>query len=320
MPNSVKLGVVMDPIQNINPLKDTTLALLIEAQRQGCDLYYLEPQQLFLRYGTAWGEAKRLQVADTSSNWFSLGDPVTQPLDQLDIILMRANPPVTLNYFYSTYILEIAEQQGSLVVNSPQGLRDANEKLLATWFPQCMPPAIVTSHLTHIRDFIEEHETAVLKPLDNMGGRDIFKCVLGDPNLNSIVDYLTQQGNRPIMVQRFIPEIEQGDKRILLINGEPLPYALNRFPSSQDFRANLAAGGKGAGAELTTRDRWICNEIAPVLQEKGLTFVGIDVIGDYLTEINVTSPTCLREIERAFNVELASHVIEAIMEQIEGSE
>ena len=308
----------MDPIQAIHPEKDTTLALLLEAQRRGFELYYMEIQQLFLQYGNAWGNCCELQVYNDIERWYSLSTPIARPLDQFDVVLMRKDPPFTMEYLYSTYILERAELNGTLVINKPQSLRDANEKMFATWFPQCMPPTLVTALKSQLKSFAEEYRCIVLKPLDSMGGENVFRCNFDDPNLNMIIEFLTMRGKRYVMAQQFIPEISEGDKRILLIDGQPIPYALARVPAHDDFRGNLVAGAKGVGRELTERDWWICGQVGPLLREKGLSFVGIDVIGDYLTEVNVTSPTCVRELEREFQIDISGKVLDNIMEKLNG--
>jgi glutathione synthase len=313
-----QLGVIMDPIDTIHPEKDTTLALLVEADRRGFALYYMTLDSLFLQYGIAWGNCCALQLHNGKDPGYSLSAPVSRPLDQFDILLMRKDPPVNLAYLYSTYILEHAESNGVLIINKPQSLRDANEKLFATWFPQCMPPTLVSASKSILKDFVEEHECVVFKPLDSMGGHNVFKCQRGDPNLTMILDFLTQKEMLYVMAQRFIPEITEGDKRILLIDGKPIPYALARIPATNEFRGNLAAGGRGEGRSLTERDWWICSQIGPVLREKGLTFVGIDVIGEYLTEINVTSPTCLKELEKEFEIDIAGKIVDCIMEKLRG--
>lgn len=314
------LGVIMDPIINIHPKKDTTLALLLKAQSWGWQIQYFESKDLFLKYGNPWGVSHTLTVKDDPTDWFELGEKKELPLDQFDILLMRKDPPVDMEYIYTTYILEHAEQNGTLVVNKPQSLRDANEKLFTTWFPQCMPPTLVSSRESQIKEFIAEQETVVLKPLDSMGGRNIFKCHVDDPNLTVIIEHLTHYGQRHVMTQRYLPQItETGDKRILIIDGEPVPYALARMPKSGEFRGNLAAGGTGQGVKLTERDLWICNQVGPVLKEKGLFFVGIDVIGDYLTEINVTSPTCVRELEAEFSIDVSGRILECLYSQIQES-
>lgn len=311
------LGVIMDPMATINPKKDTTLALLIEAQKRGFDLYYLELKDLYLQNGIAWGNHRPLQVFSDPLHWYKMGEPHQQPLDQFDVLLMRKDPPVDMQYIYATYILEHAERNGTLVINRPQSLRDANEKVYATWFPQCMAPTLVSCKKETITQFIREQQNVILKPLDGMGGKNILKCDAGDPNISVLIDLLTQDGAQYIMAQKFIPSIlTEGDKRILMLDGAPIPYALARFPAEHDFRGNLAAGGKGIGQALTERDLWICGEVGPILREKGLFFVGIDIIGQYLTEINVTSPTCVKELEKEFKVDISSQILDCIINKL----
>lgn len=313
-----KLGVIMDPMSGINPKKDTTLALLLQAQSRGFDLYYMELNDLFLQYGLAWGFCRSLEVRSDLNRWYEMGSATARPLDQFDILLMRKDPPVDMQYIYATYILERAEQNGVLVINKPQSLRDVNEKLFATWFPQCMAPTLVSACKETLVQFIQEYRHTVLKPLDGMGGKNILKCDATDPNLTVFIDMLTANETQYIMVQQYIPDIiEDGDKRILLVDGEPIPYVLARIPAENDFRGNLAAGGQGFGRTLTDRDRWICSQVGPTLREKGLILVGIDVIGDYLTEINVTSPTCVKELEEEFNVDISGKMMECIINKLQ---
>lgn len=317
MPHNISLGVVMDPIHAIHPEKDSTLALLLNAEQRGWQLYYMEMQDLFLKYGTAWGNTRNLRVFDDLQHWYELGNSKAQPLDQFDVILMRKDPPVTMEYIYATYILEHAESNGTLVMNTPQSLRDANEKMYATWFPQCMPPTLVSADMEALKAFTEEHGTVVFKPLAGMGGFSIFKCTAEDPNLSVVLETLTHFGKEYTMGQKYIPEIEKGDKRIFLIDGDPIPYALARVPKAGEIRGNLAAGGSAQGLPLTERDWWICNQIGNTLKNKGLSFVGIDVIGEYLTEINVTSPTCVRELEAAFAVNITDRVLDCIEDKLQ---
>lgn len=318
MTETITLGIIMDPIAHIKPYKDTSFALLLKAQSYGWNIHYLEQQDLFLKYGIPWGRTRSLAVQDTPKDWYSLGNVIEQPLDQFDILLMRKDPPVDMEYIYTTNMLDHVEQNGTLVVNRPQSLRDANEKLFATWFPQCMAPTLVSCYESQLKAFTEEQGTVVFKPLDSMGGENIFKSHAEDPNLTVIIEILTSHGKRPIMVQRYIPEIiDEGDKRIILINGEPIPYALARIPPNGQFRGNLAAGGTGMAVKLTERDRWICAQIGPILREKGLFFVGIDVIGDYLTEINVTSPTCVRELEAQTNIDISGKILDTLAQQVQ---
>lgn len=312
---SLKIGVVMDPIGNINFKKDSSLAMLLEAQSRGWQLFYMEQPDLYVKHDVARAQMKPLKVFTDADKWYQLGAAEDQALDTLDAVLMRKDPPFDMNYIYSTYILEKAEAKGTLIINKAQSLRDANEKLFTSNFPQCMPPTLVSSKADHIKAFYKEHKDIILKPLDGMGGASVFRIKEGDSNLGVIIETLTEHETKLTMVQRFIPEITQGDKRILLINGEAVPYALARIPAKGETRANLAAGGEGVGIELTDRDRWICEQVAPLLKEKGLIFVGIDVIGDYLTEVNVTSPTCIRELDKQYNINISALLMDWIAEQ-----
>lgn len=311
---SLAVGVVMDPLTNIHFKKDTTLALLLEAKRRGHELTYFEQKHLYVSEGRALAFGQKLSVFDDEKHYFELHQGEHDvDLGDLDVILMRKDPPFDMEYIYTTYILEIAERTGKvLIVNKPQALRDANEKMFAQWFPQCMPDTLVTRDSHKIRAYIERHQDVVLKPLHSMGGGSIFRIQSGEVNTNVIIETLTANQTQYIMVQRFIPEISAGDKRILVLNGEPIDYALARIPKKGEIRGNLAAGGHGEGVLLTKRDRWICEQIGPTLKQKGLIFVGLDVIGDYLTEINVTSPTCLREIETIFNADVKAQFWDCI--------
>ena len=308
----MKLGVLMDPIDQIHVEKDTTFALLLEAQTRNYEIYYLEPQDIWLQDGICCGRMNTIRVEDDPDDWFELEKETTQPLVDLDVFLMRKDPPFDMKYVYLTYLLEQAEAQGLLVINKPASLRDANEKLFTSWFPQCCPKTMVSSKTALLRDFIYSKERAVVKPLGGMGGKSIFSVQEGDPNVNVILETVTQSGTEMVMAQQFIPEIEQGDKRILLIHGEPVQYALARVPAEDDFRGNIASGARTEGHELTDRDHWICEQVGPTLREKGLDFVGLDVIGDYLTEINVTSPTCVRELEAAYDINICGDFFDYI--------
>ncbi|MBI5782477.1 MAG: glutathione synthase [Gammaproteobacteria bacterium] len=308
----VKLGVVMDPIGSIKAYKDSTLAMLLEAQARGWPIHYMEQGDLFLRDGQPFARQRALRVLDDTQRWFEWGGENTGALSELDVILMRKDPPFDMEYVYTTYLLERAEDAGVLVVNKPRSLRDANEKLFTAWFPQCTPPTLVARSAERIRGFLAEHGDIILKPLGGMGGESVFRLRRGDPNTNVAIETLTARESRYAMAQRFLPEIAQGDKRILLIDGEPVPYALARIPAEGETRGNLAAGGKGVGVPLSERDRWICAQVGPVLREKGLLFVGLDVIGDYLTEINVTSPTCIRELDRLYNLRISAKLMDTI--------
>lgn len=306
------LGIVMDPIQSINYLKDTSLSILLAAQRQGFKLFYMEQQDLFLENGVPFAEMQPLRVFDSPDCWHELGGRSAVPLAELTVILMRKDPPFDSEFIYSTYILEAAEKLGTLVVNKPQSLRDCNEKVFATAFPQCTPPLLVSRSIKRLKDFLRSHQDVVFKPLDGMGGTSIFRVKADDQNLNVILETLTQYGTQTIMAQKYLPEITDGDKRVLIVDGEVVPYCLARIPSASDFRGNLAAGGQGQVRPLSDRDRWIAEQVAPALVERGLLFVGLDIIGDYLTEINVTSPTCVQEIDRAQNTTIGDRLIEAI--------
>lgn len=312
---SLKIGVVMDPIGNINFKKDSTLAMLLEAQSRGWQLFYMEQADLYMAHDVARAKMKPLKVFNNTDNWHQLSKAEDLQLDSLDAILMRKDPPFDMNYIYSTYILEKAEENGTLIINKAQSLRDANEKLFTNNFSQCMPPTLVSSQEEHITAFYKEHNDIILKPLDGMGGASVFRIKPDDSNLSVIIETLTEHGTKLTMAQRFIPDIKKGDKRILLINGEPVPYALARIPAKGETRANLAAGGEGIGIELSDRDRWICEQVAPLLKAKGLIFVGIDVIGDYLTEVNVTSPTCIRELDKQFNINISALLMDWISSQ-----
>jgi glutathione synthase len=306
------LGIVMDPIQSINYLKDTSLSILLAAQQQGFKLFYMEQQDLFLENGVPYAEVQPLRVFDNPDCWHELGGRSAVPLAELTVVLMRKDPPFDSEFIYSTYILEAAEKLGTLVVNKPQSLRDCNEKVFATEFPECTPPLLVSRSLKRLKGFLQEHQDVVFKPLDGMGGASIFRVKADDQNLNVILETLTQHGSQTIMAQKYLPEITDGDKRVLIVDGEVVPYCLARIPSASDFRGNLAAGGKGEVRPLSERDQWIAEQVAPVLVERGLLFVGLDIIGDYLTEINVTSPTCVQEIDRAKNTAIGDKLIAAI--------
>ena len=308
----MKLGVIMDPIARITVKKDSTLAMLLAAQKRGWDIQYMELNDIYVVDGKAMCNRQSLEVRDDPDNWFSMGEKSSGALGELDVILMRKDPPFDMEYIYSTYILELAEQQGAMVVNNPSSLRDANEKMFITRFPQCIVPTLVSRDQNLLREFIQQQGDSVLKPLDGMGGSSIFQTRPGDANLSVIIETLTAYGESFIMAQRYIPEIDRGDKRILLIDGEPVDYALARVPLAGELRGNLAAGGRGEGVELSDRDRWICEQVAPVLKEKGLIFVGLDVIGDYLTEINVTSPTCIRELDKIYDIDIATTLMDCI--------
>lgn len=309
---TLRLGIVMDPIEQINFKKDSSLAMLLAAQARGWSLFYMQSADLYLNAGQARARGCLLKVFNDPQQWFEEGEAQDLPLAELDVILMRKDPPFNSEYIYTTYLLERAEAEGVLVVNKPQSLRDCNEKLFATLFPQCMSPTLVSQRTDILREFIHQQGDVILKPLDEMGGASIFRHRDGDPNLSVILETLTHHGRRQIMVQGYIPAIRDGDKRILMIDGEPVPYCLARIPAEGETRGNLAAGGRGVAQPLSDRDREIAAIVGPELRQRGLLFVGLDVIGDYLTEINVTSPTCIREIDKAFDTRIAERLMEVI--------
>jgi glutathione synthase len=315
-----RLGVVMDPIGAINYAKDSTLALLLAAQEHGFELAYLELQDLSLRDGVAFGRMRPLSVRNEPAGWFTLGAPAVTPLRALDCLLMRKDPPFDMEYIYSTYILERAEAEGVRVVNRPQGLRDMNEKVYAAWFPQCCAPTLITRDMAEMAGFLSEHGKIVVKPLHGMGGRSIFVLQEADRNARVVFENLTGYGQRFAMVQRYLPEIaDSGDSRVLLVDGEPVPYALARIPAAADHRGNLAAGARGVGRALNDRDRWLAGQIGPALAAKGMLFVGLDVIGGFVTEINVTSPTGIRELDKQFGIHIGELLIAAIERRLKAA-
>ncbi|TNE49279.1 MAG: glutathione synthase [Deltaproteobacteria bacterium] len=313
----IKLGVVMDPIASIQPKKDSTLAMLLEAQKRGWQIFEMHLNDLHALEGIPYATMRELKVYNDLTQWYEYTDEISAPLSDLDVILMRKDPPFNMEFVYTTYLLDRAADLGTLVFNRPQSLRDANEKLFTMWFPQCTPVTLVTREAKEIKKFLAEHKAAVIKPPDGMGGHSIFFVKENDPNTNVVIETLTQRGTRFAIVQKFVPEAKLGDKRILLIDGEPFPYAVARVPPPDDFRGNLAVGAQGKGVELTERDRWLCSQVGPVLREKGMLFVGIDVLGDYLTEINVTSPTGIREIDKAFGVSVCETLFDTIQTKLD---
>jgi glutathione synthase len=310
--NVLQLGIVMDPIGSIKIHKDSSFAMLLEAQRRGYRLHYLEQGDLYARDGSGFGRARTLEVSDDPNGWFRFTGERDLPLDTLDVILMRKDPPFDMEYVYTTYILERAAAAGTLVVNRPQALRDVNEKFYTAAFPACCPPTLVTRDMGRVRAFLAEQGEVVVKPLGSMGGELIFRLAASDPNLSVALETLSARGSRYFMAQRYLPAISQGDKRVLLVGGEPVPYALARLPAEGESRGNLAAGAIPKGVALSERDRWICAQVAPTLLDKGLLFVGLDVIGDYLTEINVTSPTCIRELDALYGLNIAGRLFDHI--------
>ena len=321
---TLSVAVLMDPISTIKVAKDTSFAMLLEAQRRGHSLLYFEQAGLALRDGVPWARLAALQVRDDPRDWYTLGEPQWRDLRDIDVVLMRKDPPVDAQFINDTLVLEVAHRAGVTVVNKPQALRDCNEKLFAMDFPQCIVPTLVARDADELRRFAAEHGEVVLKPLDGMGGRGIFRVKAGDSNLNSMLETLLGgdahgAGRQLTIAQKYIPEITAGDKRILLVDGEPVPYALARIPQGNEFRGNLAAGGRGEGVPLSERDRWIVAQVAPELRRRGLLFVGLDVIGDYLTEINVTSPTCVRELDRQFGLNIAGQLFDVIEQRVAGT-
>jgi glutathione synthase len=307
----------MDPIDEIKPAKDTTLAMLLAAQERGWELWYAEQRDLWLRDGVAHGRVRPISVRNDLHDWFTLDTAHTRPLADFHVILMRKDPPFDMEYIYTTYILERAEEQGVLVANRPQGLRDMNEKVFTAWFPQCCAPTLITRDMADMHAFLREHLRIVCKPLYGMGGRSIFVVDRGDKNANVVFETMTEYGTRFAIVQRYIPDIvSTGDSRILVIDGEPAPYALARIPQETDHRGNLAAGARGEGRELNERDRWLVGQIGPTLRQRGMLFVGLDVIGGYVTEINVTSPTGVRELDKQFGTQIAGLLMDAIQKRL----
>ncbi len=315
-----KVGIIMDPIDAITPKKDSSLAMLLEASRRDNEIYYFEQKDLRLANGEATGDAAHLTVRDDNDDWFELGERQTLRLGDLDVILMRKDPPFDMEYIYTTYILDRAALAGALVVNAPNALRAINEKAYTAWFPELTPTTLITRSMDDMRAFLAEHGEAVVKPLDGMGGKSIFVIRAGDNNANVIFETLTENGSRFAMAQRFIPEISEGDKRILLIDGEAVPYALARIPPADDNRGNLVMGAKGKAQTLSARDREIAGTVGPILKEHGVVFAGIDVIGDYLTEINVTSPTGIRELDASFDLNIAGLMFDAIESHLSARE
>ena len=313
---TIKIGVVMDPIESVTYKKDSTLAMLWEADSRNWQIFYLLQSDLYIDSGQPMAHMTRLHPKQDPRRWYELGEETHAPLADLDVILMRKDPPFDMNFIYTTYMLDRAEALGVLVVNHPQSLRDCNEKVFATHFPQCCAPTLVSANKQRLRAFAEEHSDVILKPLDGMGGASIFRTGANDGNLSVIIETLTQHGHTPAMAQKYIPEISKGDKRILVIDGEPVSHSLARIPAVGEVRGNLAAGGSGVVQPLTDRDRWICDQVRDTLLQKGLIFVGLDVIGDYLTEINVTSPTCIREIDAGAGLNVAGLLMDAIEKKL----
>ena len=312
----LKIGIVMDPIESIVPKKDSSFAMLLEAQRRSAEIHYFEQRDLRMLAGKAMGRSSRVTVQDNHDAWFNLGEQTDVELGSLDAILMRKDPPFDMEYVYTTYILDRAKLAGALIVNEPQALRDMNEKVYTAWFPECTPLTLITRSMADMKSFLNDHGRVVVKPLDGMGGRSIFVVQKGDNNANVIFETLTDYGRRFAMAQVHIPEIALGDKRILLIDGEAVPHALARIPSGDDNRGNMVAGAVAKGQALSDSDRAICDQVGPVLRDAGVLFAGIDVIGDYLTEVNVTSPTGIRELDRQFDLNIAGLMFDAIEKKL----
>jgi glutathione synthase len=313
----VRLAIVMDPIESIKPAKDSTLAMMLAAQKRGWELLYLEQRDLWLTDGVPWGRVRPIEVRDDLNNWATLGAISIERLGEMDAILMRKDPPFDMEYIYTTYILDRAQESGALVVNRPQGLRDMNEKVFTAWFPQCCAPTLITRDMGDMHAFLHQHKQIVCKPLFGMGGKSIFVITEGDKNANVIFENMSEYGTRFAIVQKYLPEIvTSGDSRVLVIDGEAVPYALARIPSATDNRGNLAAGAKGVGRPLNDRDRWLVGQIGPTLRDRGMLFVGLDVIGGFVTEINVTSPTGIRELDKQFHIDVAGMLMDAIARKL----
>jgi glutathione synthase len=317
MPERPSLAVLMDPLETIKPAKDSTIAMLRAAAIRGFDTWVFGQQDLWVRDGRAVARLRPIEVIDDGSNWYRAGEPVVRPLAGIDTVLMRKDPPFDIEYIYTTYLLERAEVEGVLVVNRPQGLRDMNEKAYTAWFPDCCAPTLITRDMDGMQAFMAEQGRIVCKPLESMGGRSIFVLAPDDKNARVVFEMLTAYGQRYAIAQRYLPEIaETGDARILLVDGEPVPHALARMPGATDHRGNLAAGAKGVGRSLTDRDLWLCAQIGPVMRERGMLFVGLDVIGGFVTEINVTSPTGIRELEAQYGHDIAGLLIDALLRRL----
>ena len=302
----------MDPIDQVNIVKDTSFGLLLEAQRRGWDLYYCQQRDLYLEQGEVRASCQSVKVFNDPNQWFEVQASEQKSLHQFGAVLMRKDPPFDMNYIYSTYLLELAETQGTLVVNNPRSLRDCNEKLYTAWFPKLTPPTLVTSNAHRLKQFVTEQKDVILKPLDGMGGASIFRIKQDDPNTSVIIETLTGGGQHLAMAQRFIREITAGDKRILIVNGEVIPYVLARIPQKGETRGNLAAGGSGVPMPISDQEKQLAETIAPELVKRGLYFVGLDVIGNYVTEINVTSPTCMRELDKEYDINIAAKLFAAL--------
>ncbi|MCU7959414.1 MAG: glutathione synthase [gamma proteobacterium symbiont of Bathyaustriella thionipta] len=315
---NINIGIIMDPIADIKIHKDSSFAMLLEAQQRGWRLFYMQQDDLFQRDQDVCASAQRLRVCDNPQDWFSLESKVEIQLARMDVILMRKDPPFDMEYLYTTYLLQRIANTGVLVVNNPAALRDANEKLAATWFPAYTPPTLISRQTGRFVDFIDQYRDVIVKPLDGMGGESIFRVRADDPNRNVILETITRHGQRSVMAQTYIPEISAGDKRVLIVDGQPVPYALARIPREGELRGNLARGATGQGQALSTRDQEIAEQVGAVLKERGVLFAGLDIIGDYLTEVNITSPTCIRELDSQFNLNISGQLLDAIENRLNG--
>jgi glutathione synthase len=318
---NIKLGIVMDPLPSINIKKDSSFAMMLAAQKRGWEIHTIYQNDLYTENEIARAHTRITRVDNNQQHWFDFVSEQDIDLGSLDIILMRKDPPFDIEYIASTYILELAEKNGCLVVNRPSSLRDNNEKMFIAQFPQCCTPFLVSRDSQRLRNFIEqrfqaEQQDVILKPLDGMGGASIYRVNPDDPNLSVILETVSEHESRTVMAQQFIPEITHGDKRVLLIDGKAIPYALARIPASGETRGNLAAGGSGVGVELSERDLWICQQVGPALKEKGILFAGIDIIGNYLTEINITSPTCIRELDQIYSLDIAGDLMQCLEQHL----
>lgn len=309
---SIQLGIVMDALDNIKTYKDSSFAMLLAAQKRGWDIYYMQQRDLYTSQSGAYADVQQIRLTDDKENYYEVIKSSSIELKQLDVILMRKDPPFDIEYITTTYILEMAQQSGTLIVNRPSSLRDFNEKMFITQFPQCCTPLLISRNSIKLREFVDLHNDVILKPMDGMGGVSIFRVNPSDPNLSVILETITQNDAKTVMAQRYIPQITAGDKRILLIDGEVVPYALARIPAEGETRGNIAAGASTIGQKLSEKDLWICQQIGPALKENGILFAGIDVIGDYLSEINITSPTCIRELDTLFNLDIAGQLLDSI--------
>jgi glutathione synthase len=318
---SFKLGIVMDPLPSINIKKDSSFAMMLAAQKSGWEIHTIYQADLYTENEIPRAFSRITRVDDNPDHWFDFASKQDIDLSSLDVILMRKDPPFDIEYIASTYILQLAENLGSLVVNKPASLRDNNEKMFITQFPQCCTPFLVSRNKKRLRRFIserfhEKQQDVILKPLDGMGGTSIYRVNPEDPNISVILEAVSENETRTVMAQQFLPEITHGDKRVLLIDGKAVPYALARIPASGETRGNLAAGGTGVGVELSERDHWICQQVGPVLKQQGILFAGIDIIGDYLTEINITSPTCIRELDKIYSLDIAGDLMRCIEQHL----